>query len=101
MQQINFSKINYDKLSQGKCTTVVLGSASLTLGKAFLKTDEAIHGIAAEITEVRIVRLKDLGLTDAVSNGFNSIEELRRDLETCYQKCVSMTEVVTQVRFKI
>lgn len=101
MQKLNFSNSNYHKLSQGKRTTIRLGSTSLTLGDVALTCDEIMHSTTAEITEVRIIRLSDLGLMDAVNDGFNSIEELRHELEKCYQKCVSMTEIVTQVRFKI
>jgi hypothetical protein len=101
MQKLNFSKSNYQKLSQGKRTTIRLGSSSLTLGDVALTCDELMDGTTAEITEVRTIRLSDLGLMDAVNDGFNSVEELRVELESCYQKCVSMAEVITQVRFKV
>jgi hypothetical protein len=101
MQKLNFSKSNYQKLSHGKRTTIRLGSTSLTLGDVALNCDELMHSTTAEITEVRIIRLSDLGLIDAVNDGFNSIDELRIELENCYQKCVSMAEIITQVRFKV
>ena len=101
MQRLNFSASNYNKLSLGKRTTIRLGSTSLMLGDVALNCDELMTATMADITEVRTLRFSDLGLTDAVNDGFNSVEELRAELEHCYQKCVSVSEVVTQIRFKV
>ena len=53
----------------------------------------------ALVSEVRIVRFGDLGLLDAANDGFNSIEELRDELQRCYQTIISNYDVVTVIRF--
>lgn len=100
MQCIKFSPDNFSSLSKGKTTTIRLGDKVFCLGDVKLLCIEEQKELDSEIIEIRLVRFGDLGLSDAVSDGFNTIEELRRELENCYKKLVSDFEPVTIVRFR-
>ncbi len=102
MQSLNFSKSNYEGIKRGKRTTIRLGAwPSMTLGPAAAECRSEMTACEVEITEIRQVRLRDLGLAEAVADGFNSKEELREELERCYEKCISGFEPVTVFRFKL
>ncbi|MEF1204294.1 ASCH domain-containing protein [Photobacterium damselae] len=101
MQCINFSPKNFSCLSRGKTTTIRLGDKVFCLGPVKLLCSEESKELDSDIIEIKMVRFGDLGLSDAVSDGFNTIESLRRELENCYEKLVSDFEPVTIVRFGI
>ena len=101
INKIDFSESNFNMLKQGKKTTVRLDEEEFSLGEALLVKVASKDVIRAEITEVRKVRFGDLGLSDAVADGFNSVSELRKELEKCYQKPINDYDVVNVVRFNL
>ena len=101
ISQIAVSESNFKSLKQGKKTTVRLDGEEFNLGSTLLVNVSSKDVIKAEITEVRKVRFGDLGLSDAVADGFNSVSELRKELEKCYQKLISDYDVVNVVRFNL
>jgi hypothetical protein len=98
---ISFSESNYLKLRAGKTTTIRRADEkTYQLGPVTLSCPDLGQSIESEVTEIRIVRFGDLGLADAVSDGFNSVEDLRVELQNCYRKLISDFEVVLIIRFK-
>ncbi len=98
---IDFSKYNFKKLKLGKQTTIRLGEKKFSLGKAVFTVDGVASDLEPCISEIRILRFGDLGLSDAVADGFNSVEELRSELELCYAICISDFDPITVVRFNL
>lgn len=98
-ESINFTAENYRLLANGsKKTTIRLGYKAYLVGKISITADYAQIGVSADVTEVRHIRFGDLGLMDAVNDGFNSIEALRRELQKCYQTLIADYDIVTVVR---
>lgn len=101
VQVFNFNKNNFANLSKGKKTTIRLGYKDYRLGHAKLICEDSGTEYDSEVIEIRVVRFGDLGLQEANSDGFNTIEILRNELERCYKKYISDLDVVTLVRFKM
>ncbi len=101
MQNINFTLSNFTRFDLGKWTTIRLGQKDYNLGPVVLTCDEEQLERQAEIIEIRIVRFGDLGLSDAVADGFNTVEMLRHELQQVYRKFIPDHDVVTVVRFKV
>lgn len=101
MQSINFNEKNFSSLLNGKKTSIRLGHKQFELGDVKLLCDEGSGELDSEIIEIRTVRFGDLGLSEAVMDGFNTIEALRHELENCYKRYISDYDPVTIVRFRI
>ena len=101
MQILTFNNSNFSKLSSGKRTTVRLGMKSFELAPVMLINSETQQSVKADVIEIRNVRFCRLGLSDAISDGFNSEEDLRAELEHCYKQFIDEFAPVTVVRFKI
>ena len=100
-QKINFTPSNFELIRKGKRTTIRLGTKSLQLGLVALVCDEIMDAILADISEIRVIRFGDIGLLDAAMDGFNSVSELRSELQNCYQTIIGNYDVVTIIRFNL
>lgn len=100
MSRIKLNNVNFNKLANGKRTTIRLGEKSYLLGHAAIESNSGdVQKIV--ITEVRRIRFGDLGLQEATTDGFNTVDELREELERCYHRCISIAAPVTIVCFEL
>lgn len=98
-EYFNFSSENYRRLiNSSKTVAIRLGYDKCQIGRISIAADYAQTGVSADVTEVRHVRFGDLGLTDAVNNGSNSIEALRGSLQQQHRTLIADTDVVTVIR---
>jgi len=86
MQTLTFNNSNFSRLRGGKNTSIRLGMKSLELAPVNLINNDTQESIEANIIDIRHVRFCRLGLSDAISDGFNCEEDLRKELEQCYEQ---------------
>ena len=97
-QSLDFEPSHLDKfMSGGKFTTIRLGYKDIRLGSVALTSNGLCFG-SAFISEIRVTQFGQLGLIDAVHDGFNTIDELKEALQNCYQKFIHESEPVTIIR---
>ena len=99
---INFNSRNFVKVVAGaKRTTIRLGDKTYSVGICAFMCDGVPVDNVGEITEIRKVRFGALGLSDAVEHGYNNLDELKAELESCYQRSIHASDVITIVRFEM
>jgi len=101
MQKLTFNNSSFKRLRAGKSTTIRLGIKSFELAPVSLLNNETQESIKADIIEIRHVRFCRVGLSDAISDGFNCEEDLIQELERCYKQTIDELAPVTIVRFKV
>ncbi len=81
--------------------------STIRLGRVIPRYDEIIiHGggrpiAKARITKVTYKRVRELTDEDAKKDGYNSVDELIRDLEKVYGRKISPDDVVTIIEFEV
>ncbi|MFR9719070.1 ASCH domain-containing protein [Aeromonas diversa] len=100
-QCINFTPSNFKMIQDGKRTTIRLGTKSLTLGPVALTCDEGMDALSAYISEIRVVSFGLISQDDAANDGFNSVSDLKDELQRCYSTEINDHDVVTVIKFKI
>lgn len=80
-----------------KVSTVRFGRRPYPTGKCVLRSGG--QDVRVEIQRVRFCRFAELTETDALADGFSSVEELHRELRRFYPKVTPLDEV-TIVEFK-
>ncbi|WP_299262933.1 hypothetical protein [uncultured Psychrosphaera sp.] len=99
---INFNSRNFVKVVGGaKRTTIILGERAYNIGACLLMCDGQPTPELVQIVKVCKTRFGTLGLSDAVEHGYNNISDLKSELESCYQRSIQLTDVITIVRFEM
>ena len=101
IQYLRFSKSNFDKIRTGKRSTVRLRQRSYYPGAVTLHCPESGSSITAEILTVEHIAFG--ALTNAIiqRDGFNSLNDLKSELEHCYQQVLQNSTEVTVVQFEL
>ncbi|WP_067986201.1 ASCH domain-containing protein [Neptuniibacter pectenicola] len=99
--KIDFTPSNYALIAKGKRTTIRLGDKNYVLGGVDFTVGKANSEYCPVITEIRKLRFSRLTLQDALDDGYNSLNALREELQSCYGKFISDREIVTIVRFEV
>lgn len=114
---IKFTKSNFEKIRLGKRTTIRMGNTNYLLGPVLLGLvigNDSVFDISegrriqvcfdclrAEIIEVRHTKFEKVTESDAKADGFDSVEELKAELENCYDCTINGETSVTIIKFKL
>lgn len=101
LPKIDFTPANYSLIAKGKRTTIRLGDKNYELGGVVFTVGTSTSEYTPIITEIRKLRFSRLTLQDALDDGYNSLNALREELQSCYGKFISDREIVTIVRFEV
>ncbi len=98
-QVIGFTKENFDKLSNGKTSTIRFGIKPYSLWTSEFKCVETGRLKPVAIVQLRIVKFKELNNEDAIKDGLNNIDELKEELERIYDVEIKPDSIFTVVDF--
>jgi hypothetical protein len=99
--KLMFRAHRFAKFSKGNATAVFLESPTHTLGIATIICIDTGRTLCADIIEIRKVRFGDLGLRDAASAGYNTVNDLRQAVQQIHRRLIGDYETVHIFRFKL
>jgi hypothetical protein len=99
---LNFNSSNFDLFTVGKRSTIRLGHVKYELGRINVLS----NGIETPLFIFRIIeinkkRFGDLTLNDARQDGYQTLADLRYELEVCYQTKIYNKTKITQIILQV
>lgn len=92
------TKYIQDILVGHKRTTIRKGERKYKKGKCFICFDN--NTLIVEIKDIRYIRFKELSINDALNDGFNTVDELKRELQLYYGQLLD-DQILSIVEFSI
>ena len=97
---IKLSNSNFQKLSEGKTSTIHRGVKDYMLGPALIINNATGEKVAANIVSISLTNIATLTLKQAQRDGFKRLPDLIQELETIYPD-INRLEPITVVSFSL
>lgn len=98
VKKIKLSDSNYRKVGRAKVSTIRLGVKQYCLGSTDIVNVDTGEHVPCLITEIKLLKVRDLDYGHAIRDEFNSLGELMRELRKIYTT-IHPDDKVTVVKF--